>query len=87
MTTLISYHSSDGSEGRCDARCYDAKHETCNCVCGGRNHGAGKEQAMENTREMATQWIESAIEDGSIIDGQINPHAYQLSLLSFLQQI
>lgn len=26
---------------RCDARCSDAKGHTCECACGGKNHGKG----------------------------------------------
>lgn len=44
--------------GRCDAKCYDASEPECDCVCGGRNHGAGRRQAMENTQAMAGEWIE-----------------------------
>lgn len=30
------------SEGkRCDARCVNAKRSSCECQCGGRNHGGG----------------------------------------------
>ena len=36
----------------CDARCYDAKHTACKCVCGGINHGRGLLRAAENTRRM-----------------------------------
>jgi hypothetical protein len=32
--------------------------------CGGRNHGAGKQQAIENTRELAQGWIEQARANG-----------------------
>jgi hypothetical protein len=59
MTTMISVHNSDGCVGRCDAKCHNAKHAVCHCVCGGRNHGAGKQQAIENTRELAQQWIDA----------------------------
>lgn len=57
MTALISVRNSDGEVGRCDAKCYNAKTANCNCVCGGKNHGAGLKQAMENTRELADSWI------------------------------
>ena len=60
MTTLISYQSSGGDQGRCDAKCYDAQEPDCDCICGGRNHGAGKQQAIENTRELAQSWIDQA---------------------------
>ena len=58
MTTLIEVRNSSGIVGRCDAKCYNAKHPDCDCICGGKNHGAGLQQAMENTREMAEAWIE-----------------------------
>jgi hypothetical protein len=64
VTTLISYQSSGGDQGRCDAKCYDAAEPECTCICGGRNHGAGKEQALENTRELAESWIEHARANG-----------------------
>jgi hypothetical protein len=58
MTTLIAVYDSDGCRGRCDARCYEAKDDKCDCICGGRNHGAGRNQAIENTQELAEQWID-----------------------------
>lgn len=51
MTTLITVGNSEG-ERRCDARCYEATGPRCDCVCGGRNHGAGVKQAIDNTCEM-----------------------------------
>lgn len=59
MATLISWQSSGGSKGRCDAKCYDAANETCNCICGGKNHGAGRARAEKNTRELAESWMEA----------------------------
>ncbi len=59
MTTLIAVYNSEGCVGRCDARCYEASEPDCNCICGGRNHGAGLEQAVDNTRELAEQWLEA----------------------------
>lgn len=63
MMTLISWQTSGGDQGRCDAKCYEAKEEDCTCICGGRNHGAGLDQALDNTREMAQSWIEHAGQD------------------------
>ena len=60
MTTLISYQSSGGDQGRCDAKCYEAREPDCDCICGGRNHGAGLEQATVNTRDLAEGWVEAA---------------------------
>ena len=67
MTTLISYQSSGGDQGRCDAKCYEAHEDECDCICGGRNHGAGKEQALDNTRERAGSWLEHARANGQDI--------------------
>lgn len=64
MVTLISYANSSGEQGRCDAKCYDADNEPCDCICGGRNHSVGKEQAIDNTRELAQSWIDRARESG-----------------------
>jgi hypothetical protein len=61
MTTLISWASSGGASGRCDAKCYgaDSAPATCTCICGGANHGAGMERAVENTRRQAEAMIAS----------------------------
>lgn len=59
MTTLIAVYDNDGCKGRCDVRCYEAREPHCDCVCGGRNHGAGLERAVENTRELANEWMET----------------------------
>ena len=51
MATAIAVYSSDGCEGRCDARCHDATTPDCDCICGGRLHGVGAANAIaENTR-------------------------------------
>lgn len=64
MVMLISYSSSGGDQGRCDAKCYDAEHPDCDCICGGRNHGAGIDKATEQTRELAQSWIDRAKANG-----------------------
>lgn len=56
--TLISAGNNNGVYGRCDAKCYGAKHPDCNCICGGRNHGAGLDTAMANTQEFAEVMME-----------------------------
>ena len=67
MTTLIAVYNSEGCVGRCDARCYQAAEPECDCICGGRYHGAGKEQAIDNTRELAENWLEQARASGQDI--------------------
>jgi hypothetical protein len=54
--TLISVFDSRGCVGRCDARCYGARHPGCDCVCGGRNHSRGERAAIANTAAHAEQW-------------------------------
>ena len=58
MATLIAVYNSEGCVGRCDAKCYDAEHKECNCICGGRNHGQGHAKALANTHQMGADWIE-----------------------------
>ncbi|MFZ2385283.1 MAG: hypothetical protein WBE75_03655 [Candidatus Omnitrophota bacterium] len=57
--------------------CYDAKHPHCNCVCGGRNHGAGKQKAVENTFEIAQELIKNLPPDQKK-KISINPEARQV---------
>jgi len=58
MATLLSVHNSEGCVGRCDARCYEARHRRCDCVCSGANHGAGLQKAQANMTAFAENWIE-----------------------------
>ena len=67
MTTLIAVYDSEGCVGRCDAKCYEADWDDCDCICQSRNHGAGKQQAIDNTRELAESWLEHARADGQDI--------------------
>lgn len=82
MTTLIAVYNSDGCIGRCDAKCYDAKHPNCDCICGGKNHGAGKQVAMDNTREWAESWIDEYAKRQGLreFDAIVNQDVYQLAL-------
>lgn len=56
--TLISVYNSEGCVGRCDAKCYNAAYPYCDCICGGKNHGVGRDKAVETTRELADEMIE-----------------------------
>jgi hypothetical protein len=58
MACLIYARNSSGCTGKCDANCYDATSPFCDCICRGMNHGAGKQQATENTAKYAEEWIE-----------------------------
>ena len=65
MTTLI--HCQGAGAGRCDAKCYNATSPHCDCVCGGMNHGVGREQAQDNTRELAGELLEDVKAKGGWI--------------------
>jgi hypothetical protein len=58
MATLIAVYNSEGCVGRCDAKCYNAESPHCDCICGGRNHGVGKNRAIQNNEEMCAGWLE-----------------------------
>jgi hypothetical protein len=67
MTTLIAVYTGDGCAGRCDAKCYNAWGPECHCICRGANHGAGKQEAIDNTRELGEAWLEHAGTAGQVI--------------------
>jgi hypothetical protein len=60
LTALIAIYTADGCAGRCDAKCYLAWGPECHCVCQGANHGARKQEAIDNTRELGESWLEHA---------------------------
>jgi len=66
MTTLIVVGNSQGEVRRCDAHCYNAREPECVCICGGRNHGVGFQQAIQNTAELAEQWFDQADPSGEL---------------------
>jgi len=42
MSTFMTWETSGGKKGRCDARCHNAKNPACKCACGGLMHGAAR---------------------------------------------
>ena len=42
--TLMQWGNSEGWQGRCDAKCHNAKDPDCDCMCGGAFHGAAGRQ-------------------------------------------
>lgn len=56
MTTLIS-QKIGGKRRSCNAQCYNAKHPTCCCICGGVNHQKGLEQAQSKVQSIAEKLI------------------------------
>lgn len=60
MTTVLSVGGID-SERRCDARCHDATTAFCDCICGGRYHGAGTPAVLEHVRkDVAWVFVDAA---------------------------
>lgn len=52
MSTLIAVYNAEGRcISRCDARCHDARQETCRCICGGELHGRGERAGRERVLE------------------------------------
>jgi len=73
MTTLLIARSKDGKRTRtCNARCYNAKGKRCTCICGGKNHGVGYDQALDNT------FLEPAWDSVDHVSWNINPVHVQL---------
>jgi len=68
MATLISWESSGGKKGRCDARCHNAKRPKCKCCCGGHYHGAARDGTLEQkVQEFGSQIIKELEDRGSNI--------------------
>ena len=74
MTTVMTWETSGGKKGRCDARCHNAVHPKCVCACGGKFHGVahkpgGIEQAGRDTWEKVIREAEQkAAAEGTVID-------------------
>ncbi|MBA7657652.1 hypothetical protein ES703_65592 [subsurface metagenome] len=60
MSALILRRGSNGKiTGRCDAGCYNATKERCVCCCGGINHGAGLNKAIDNVTEHQAEIVKN----------------------------
>jgi len=73
MTTLILQGNSDRITGRCDANCYNAKHPKCTCICGGRNHGIGRDAALAANADRFAPLLQHAIDDASSLAPALPP--------------
>ncbi|HLI07048.1 MAG TPA: hypothetical protein VKV40_10825 [Ktedonobacteraceae bacterium] len=74
MTTLLAVYTSSGLVGCCNAKCYEAVHPNCECICGGSNHGKGRETAVENTRKLAQAWIRQYTHNRGLTDFNVSMH-------------
>ena len=87
---LIEVRGGDGELiGRCDAHCYNAKEPACECICGGKNHGAGLERAAEQTRESAEQWIKAYAERLGLAEyeGLVSHQVYQMTIFELMAEL
>ena len=86
---LIEVRNSEGLVGRCDAHCYNAKEPHCECICGGKNHGAGLQRAIENTREQVEQWIESYAERLGLAEyeGFVGNRVWQMTIFELIEEL
>ena len=81
---LVEVRKGDQVIGRCDAKCYTAEsgRESCDCICGGKNHGVGLYAALENTKTEVDEWLEDYTQRKGLTDHEteVNPFVYQLQL-------
>jgi hypothetical protein len=71
VTTLIHVGNSEGTVGRCDAKCYGATHGACSCICGGINYSKGLDQARENTLTLAREQLKVIEARGGYVADEI----------------
>jgi hypothetical protein len=76
--TLISAGNSEGTYGRCDAKCYNAEHSHCHCICGGMNHGKGEQQAKELTSTLTAELIKAVEARGGTVSPDLLQRALQV---------
>lgn len=52
MTTMMTWGNSEGTKGRCDAKCHTAKSpiDKCKCMCGGAYHGGARGDRIQAIR-------------------------------------
>ena len=76
MVTAMTWGNSEGTKGRCDAKCHNATKDDCDCMCGGRYHGAnnkpgGLEKAVqEHSEEVFEAAKRKAAEQGLDLDAK-----------------
>jgi len=71
----------DNPARRCDAKCYNAKHLECHCICGGTNHGAGIEQASKNVSQVFLPMVgEYGLQLGKFMQRKITEERQQMPL-------
>lgn len=84
MTVLITFNNKHGKR-YCDAKCHNAKGNKCNCICGGRFHGKGIDQARKELTDKVREEIKKFNKDGFIsfekIQTNIFDHIKQANII------
>lgn len=72
MATVISWETSGGRKGRCDARCHNAKRKRCNCCCGGHYHGAARDGTLgEKVEALQEGLLQELAAEGKDVRAQL----------------
>lgn len=76
MTSVITAGNSEGTYGRCDAKCHKAAGASCRCICGGLYHGSlanGQEDLERRRGEFGRQVLEDLYSKVQIVGRPVQP--------------
>lgn len=75
--------NSEGTKGRCDAKCHVASGPDCDCMCGGTFHGSANQPGgVERAVEMHLNDVYEAAKELARVEGlQVHLGEPQLKLL------
>lgn len=78
MATVMTWGNSEGTKGRCDAKCHGATQPECDCMCGGRYHGSrfqlgGVEEAVRQFGQEVLREAEARAEREGYVLKRITP--------------
>ena len=69
MATIMTWSTPEGIKGRCDGRCHNATGTKCNCMCGGRFHGAARNGTLDSLIEEQGRVLFESIRQEAIARG------------------
>ncbi len=79
MSTLIAVYCGENCIGRCDERCYAAKGDDCDCICGGKLHQRGLSPALRAEASQIVKAMTQA-EIAKFLSGQGRSEAEQQAM-------
>ena len=65
----MQWGNSEGIKGRCDAKCHNAVTQDCDCMCGGRYHGSGRNGTFDDVLRQHGEEILKAAEARARAEG------------------